>query len=70
MGNTGSSSVGEHLHLGITKNQPAGGYYGYYYVNGVKTRYSGETYVDNQNNRFYNPTKYFTQGESIINNNY
>ncbi len=70
MGNTGSSSVGEHLHLGITKNQPAGGYYGYYYVNGVKTRFSGETYVDNQNNRFYNPTKYFTQGESIINNNY
>lgn len=72
MGNTGSSSNGEHVHLGITRNQPSGGYYGYYYVNGVKTKFTetGSGYFDNQNNRFYSPTKYFAEGESLINNNY
>lgn len=75
MGDTGTASGGEHLHLGITRDKPAGNYYGYYRVNDVKTRFTnGENYIDYTadfySNRFYNPTKYFTVGESLIDNNY
>lgn len=80
MGNTGTSSLGEHLHLSITKSQPRGNSYGYYYVNDVKTKFTetGPGYFDcfNNNgttvfdNRYYNPTIYFQDGESLINNNY
>lgn len=78
MGNTGSASRGTHLHLSITKNQPTGGCYGYYKVNDVNTPFNetGSGYFDYYNsanvflNRFYNPTKYFELGESLINNAY
>lgn len=78
MGNIGSSSAGEHLHLGITKQQPSGETRGYYRPGGIGIPSStfSETgsgyfyYGADQYTRFYNSTKYFSSGDTLINTNY
>lgn len=72
MGDTGDASTAEHLHLGITKNQPSAGFLGYSRDSaGNKTTFTetGAGYKDN-GNRYYSPELYFEQGDSFISNNY
>ena len=71
MGTTGTASTGVHLHLAITKQQATGGTWGYYRnSSGNKSSFSGDNFVDYESKRYYNPAKYFSLGETLIDNNY
>lgn len=70
MGRTGTSSAGVHLHFALADTlNSSGGIFGYYRVNDVKTKFSGD-YLDYQGIRYYNPARYFSEGPSFITNNY
>lgn len=70
MGSTGESSLGEHLHFALTDTlNSSGGIFGYYRVNDVETKFSGD-YIDYNFIRFYNPARYFSEGPLFITNNY
>ncbi len=70
MGTTGSSSAGVHLHFALADTlDSSGGIFGYYRVNDVETKFSGD-YLDYNFRRYYNPARYFSEGPSFITNNY
>ena len=76
MGETGRVGT-EHVHLCISKHNKGKGNYGYYYTNpsdpnrvSSTFRETGPGYLDWNNTRYYNPTKYFAEGPSFISNNY
>lgn len=76
MGETGNAA-GVHVHIHITRDNAGLRAYGYYRnTAGVSTSFS-RNYVDMAYNsatgspiRYYNPTAYFAQGDSLISNNY
>lgn len=72
MGNTGSRSNGEHLHLGIARNQSSPAFKGYSYNSAGEQATFTETgpgYKDDVN-RYFSPHQYYLQGDSFISNNY
>lgn len=73
MGNEGLQSQGEHLHLGISKDKVGTGFWGYARnsagnkVTFTETKPGCKVFDSKQ---FYNPTKYFSQGDTFISDNY
>lgn len=66
MGDSGNAAV-VHIHLHLTEDNVGVNAYGYYRdASGNTAAFSNANYMDFSGTRYFNPTKYFEQGESFI----
>ena len=66
MGNSGNAAV-VHIHLHITEDNAGVNAYGYYRDGNDNTAsFTNQNYLDFNGTRYFNPTKFFAQGESFI----